>query len=430
MVKSVGVILCLASLAWAQRFSNPQWQAIYEKAQEALRDKPPRPQDALPLYTQIINAHTGLTSLRYERAQILKQMKKMDEAVEEFKAIVEENVSHILSSKEIALILMQRPNRTSADREEARRRLIDAARYGYDAVGLIESEEAFKEFRTDVPFILDLINAPSDRERGGSKIEIDPFKRLVDRAGVVEPIDPKRTEDSTKVETEEPKRYLERIINMLTLVLDRLDWKDEEAADEIFTDVEALVQKVETITAPELEGLRREALDLYGKVLEQIKIVRLKRYERIAQAIVNEMKKHIELSQFNLVENDFQALQNHLSSAPDDDLIFSQVADEWMAQGQKWLKVARRLKEAASIAIHLSAVVYGEDRGRPVAQAIVNDHIVKRNDIVLDASGTPIPKLTVKEIGRNWVKFHYQGVEFNWYMKLEKPIGFVYVGED
>ncbi len=436
MAKRIVILLAImAAYGWGQIFSDANDQAIYELGKEAYRKK--NWQEAHNKYTQILIQYPSLMDLRYERALCLKNMGKNDEAIEEFEEIVATHNSHILSNYQLALLKMQKPaqERSEEDVADAKQHLKEAAQYGFDVIGSIETDNAFSVFRSDVSYILELIAAPTEREKLNIQL-IDPFKDLlIPERDLADPtIAEVPTEDTTAVAPpaglDKQRQLLEAIIQLLIEIEDSLHWDDEDKADELFTDVEALIKHVQEINYEELIDLRNQALEKYDSISQNIQVVRLKRFERVASGIIDEMKQHIELSQFVQVEADYQKLQRHLTSVQKEDVMFVESAKVWTNKGLKWLRISRKLRDAASLEIHLSGVVFGKDRDKVVRQAIVNDEILAQGDGVRDITGAPINNLRVKDIGRNYVKFYYDGVEFDWYMGLDKPIGFVYVEED
>lgn len=436
MAKRIGILLAVLTVyGWGQIFSDPNDQAIYELGKEAYRGK--KWQEAYNKYTQILIQYPSLIDLRYERALCLKSLNKVDEAIAEFEEIVNIHNSHILSNYQLALLRMQKPKneRTEEDEADAKQRLKEAAQYGFDVIGAIENDAALKVFESDVSYILELIAAPTQREKINIVL-IDPFKDLlVPARDIVDPASVETVpEETTAVAPpaglDKQRQLLEAIILLLIEIEDSLHWDDEDKADALFTEVEELVKHVREINYEELIDLRNQALDKYDSISKNIQVVRLKRFERVASGIIDEMKQHIELSQFVQVETDYQKLQRHLTSVQKEDVMFVESAKVWTNKGLKWLRISRKLRDAASLEIHLSGVVYGKDRDQEVRQAIVNDEILAQGDGVRDITGAPITNLKVKDIGRNYVKFYYDGVEFDWYMGLDKPIGFVYVEEE
>ncbi len=435
------LLAVLTTCATAQVFTDPDLKAEYERGREAYEKG--QWGEALKHFEEILIVHPQRINLIYISALCLKNEKRTDEAIEKFKEIVTSHRNHILSNYQLALLYMSKPKPTQEDITEARRRLLEAAQYGFDAVGAIESEQILKnEFGSDVSFILELIRAPTAREKTTSEALVDPFKPLlIAEADVVDPVAVEVPEDTTEAPPSEVavdlKKQRETLVTMLLLldqIQERLHFQDEDTAEEIFREVEELVALTEkygeNYDDPELVALRRQALQKYNLIFKDILQVRVRRFEQQASAIVDQMRLHIETSEFARVETDFQELQRHLSSGNKDESEFQQVAEAWTKRGLKWLLISRKLREAASIQIQLSGVVFGKDSDRNVAQAIVNEQILAEGDRVRDVAGNPIADLEVKTIGKNYVRFHYDGVEFDWYMGLDTPIGFKYTEEE
>lgn len=426
------------STAWGQRLSDdPEAKAIYEKGVEFFKQK--RFPEAYDKYTTLLDnpKYAGLVNIRYQRALCLKELKRTDEAMAEFYSIVEKHKSHILSNHQIALLLMTKPKRTDADVEEAKKRLLEAARFGFDAIGAIEgTDKTLAPLGKDVSYILEIIGAPSNRGKLESEILVDPFQKIGSVAvdvppPITQPEDPESLEVVVQPDEvlQKQKAALDDLIVTLELVKIKLDWQHEKEAEELYRKAESAVARLDEFTHPDLTDQRHKARTLFDKLSSDIGVLRLKRFEQECRAMVLEMKGFIENTQFSRVQEVYDRLDRLLRPARSAGVMFQQKAKYWEDEGKKYRNIAYKLQEAQSLKIALSGIVYGKDRGTEIAMAIVNNHVVVPGDFVLKADGNPIPNLNVKKIDRNSVTFHYQGVDFQWYLNLDKPIGFVYVGE-
>lgn len=382
-----------------EAFKKEDWKAVAHEF-DYLQDKfPPTLENKEILY---INAKA-----RYKLAE---KSKKFDQAAIALEQLLKVQNDHIGGLYLLAQIRAQ--SESDADKVRATELLIESARSGQFVlrdIGSADGKKIFGEFLDDPEFILRLMTASRDLSMRPADLR-NPFESPLREVGPEVEQGGEGTEDLAGERLAQLEKRVEELFEQISK-LARLRQVEELIGK--FTELRSIMaeygQQGSQVVRDQLKKWN-ERLAAFSEIQRSIQ---LQIYINTGNQLLRSMAEAIKRDEYDAALEQFEQIKELKEQMFNEDLeVFHRNAEAVFLRGKALADRATRLKRIAEFPLEITGIVVAPPEGDEEDSAIINNHIYREGDTVLDDQDEPIRGLRVVEIIPSTVRFRFEDTEF------------------